>query len=285
MPGIPDIVYDAGKGLLKWWLDREHQLVKVYRIKEPDDTRLESALKLCERMLPANEVDSPANVARWLAEVKQETAEGRCRLIDYLLVSVLDGKVCGVLYGQYYPLYKLMFISYVVADAEDAAARDGRATQSLFKYLRAARDDELAEMEGIVFEMEYPNPHTTEQNRRSRSRSRLFEFYAQQLGITVRILDIPYRQPRLDLDDPSCKEEPQLLAYGRTALPAISRSVPREEVQNVISFVYKAIYGDQFEGDPNQDLEYRRYLDTLCQDLSDKLPAEVPVVSFARGGA
>lgn len=282
MSGVPEIIYDAGKGLLKWWLDREHQSVKVYRIKEPDDPRLESALHLCERMLPANEVDSPANVARWLAEIKRETAEGRCRLIDYLLVSVLDRKVCGVLYGQYYPLYKLMFISYVVADGEDAAARDGRATQSLFRYLRAARSDELAEMEGIVFEMEYPIPDATEQSRRSRSRSRLFEFYAQQLGITVRILDIPYRQPRLDLEDPCCKEEPQLLAYGRTEPPAISRSVSREEVQNVISFVYKAIYGDQFEGDPNQDAEYRRYLDTLCSDLTDSLPAEVPVIYFSK---
>jgi hypothetical protein len=229
-------------------------------------------------MLPPNEVDAPAQVARWLAEIKQETAEGSCRLIDYLLVSTLNDQVCGVLYGQYYPLYKLMFVSYVVADEERAGARDGRATQSLFKYLQAAQSDELAEMEGVVFEMEYPRSDGTGQSLRNQSRSRLFEFYARQLGIAVRILDIPYRQPRLDLEDPSYEEERQLLAYGRTQPPPIVRSIPREEAENVLSFVYNAIYGDQFEGNPNQDQEYRQYLSRLCADVRDKLPAEVPVV-------
>jgi hypothetical protein len=257
--GIPEF-YDAGKGLLRWWLDRDRRAIKVHHIKDPQDKNLEPALRLCERMLPSNEVDSPSQVARWLAEVKQETAEGRCRLIDYLLVSTVDDQVCGVLYAQYYPLYKLMFVSYVVADEEIARARDGRATQSLFKYLQAAQSNELAEMEGVVFEMEYPRSNGAGQSARTQS---------------------PYRQPRLDLEDPSYEEERQLLAYGRTQPPPIVRSIPREEAENVLSFVYNAIYGDQFEGYPNQDREYRQYLTRLCTDVCDKLSAEVPVVSVS----
>lgn len=280
--GIYGTLYDASKGLLKWWLDRDHRLIKVHRVTDPDDVYLESAIILCEQKLLPNEVDSPANVARWLAEVKQETAEGRCRLLDYLLVSTLNEKVCAVLYAQYYPLYKLMFISYVVADDEVPEARDGKATQSLLKYLRASQSHELAEMEGIVFEMAYPTGNPAEQNLRNRSRCRLFEFYAQQLGIIVRVLDIPYRQPRLDLEDPSSKEERQLLAYGRTQPPPIDRSISHEEAGNVLSFVYKAIYGDQFEGDPRRDREYREYLDVLRRGVADAIPGEIPVLSFAR---
>jgi len=279
MSGMPQIVYDAGKGLLRWWLDREREMVKVQRIRRPDDDSLQPALALCERLLPQNEVDSPADVARWLAEIEQETAEGRCRLVDYLLVSKIDQQVCGVLYGHYYPQYKLMFLSYMVSDDTIPKARDGKATQSLMKYLLKARDHELSDMEGIVFEMAYPKSTLREKNLRCRSRSRLFEFYAQQLDITVRVLNSPYQQPRLELGGKEYEEERQLLAYGRTCAPALSQSIPRSEAEHVLSFVYSGIYGDQFEGDPHQDRQYREYLDDMYRRVTQDLPLDVPLIS------
>ena len=158
-----------------------------------------------------------------------------------------------------------------------AEARDGRAAQCLLNFLNKFRDDELKDMEGIVFEMEFPASEDKEQALRNRSRRRLFEFYAKRLGITARVLDIPYLQPRLDLADSAYTEERQLLAYGRTQGPAISGSIPREEISKVLTFVYSAIYGDQFEGDPQQDREYREYLDGLRRSITEQLPVDVPV--------
>lgn len=258
-------------------------------IKRADDPDLQPALHLLRTppegaryWLAANQLDSDVEMVRWLQEVEHETREHRCRLIDYLIVSKLktrrDTKICGVLYCHYYTDHKLMFISYIVVDSSIREARDGRAAGEMLQFLLRRRKKELKDMEGIVFELE--SPGNGKKHDECLGRWRRFQSLAQQQGIVVKRIDINYLQPQLSKWDDSYREERQLLMYGRTQPPPLGDKVRRDEVERVLSFTYRAVYGDCFEDHPAKDQEYRSYLDGLYAKSVAALKDEVSLSPF-----
>jgi hypothetical protein len=64
-----------------------------------------TALELYTR-IPKNERDAEEDVVRCLAEVKEETKQGRCKLKDYFLIAQRKQKVATLIYAQFYPSFK-----------------------------------------------------------------------------------------------------------------------------------------------------------------------------------
>lgn len=257
---------------------RTRTLIKVKRIQSTDDPDLLQALELYSRNIPNNERDNPENIVRWLQEIQIETMAGKCKLKDYFLITKVREKVCGLLYAQYYPHSRLMFISYMVVDRDIPEARWCAASNALLRYLSHELHKTLKNCEGIVFELEYPKKEKKrEQILTCRARIRHFCALARMQNIVVKKIKIDYRQPKLSLWENRYSEEKQALMYGRTRPPHIATTIPRDEVVKVLSFFYNDIYGDHFEDDPIRNTKFRHYLKKLYETMIRDLPDDILV--------
>ena len=169
-----------------------------------------------------------------------------------------------------------MFLSYMVVDWHIPDSRGLTSAEALAQYLSRELRKTLRDCEGIVFELEYPTPKS-ENKTRFRSKMRRFLRLAEKQGVTVKEIDIYYRQPKLSLWENDYGEERQVLMYGRTKPPPLSKTIPRTEAERVLDFIYNYIYGDYFEDDPVRNAEYRQYLNKLYETVVADLPEEIPV--------
>ena len=90
-------------------------------------------------------------------------------------------------------------------------------------------------------------------------------------GFSLRALDIDYKQPRLGLDK-TCFEEPMLLLSARNRNSTTGDGVSREEVEEVLSFIYTSVYPEGFSPIASETQAYREY----CSALRDKEVAALP---------
>lgn len=256
----------------------KRQQIEVKQITVADDPDLVPALELFEKAIPENQRDMPEDIVRWLGEIQEETREGRCRWADYLLVARLERAVVGFLYAHYDLDTGLLLISYLVVDKLARGARGGRASAALLGHLLGQLRRRQKKCHGIVFELEYAGGKSKEKDRERRARMHRFRGLAQTKGITVKEIQMDYRQPKLSLWEPGRREERQHLMFGRMNPPHLSNLAPRREVENVLDFVYNHIYGDQFADEPARDTEYRQYLKGLYQKCVAGLPENVPLI-------
>ena len=170
----------------------------------------------------------------------------------------------------------MMFLSYMVVDWHIPDSRGLTSAEALAQYLSRELRKTLRDCEGIVFELEYPTPKS-ENKTRFRSKMRRFLRLAEKQGVTVKEIDIYYRQPKLSLCENDYGEERQVLMYGRTKPPPLSKTIPRTEAERVLDFIYNYIYGDYFEDDPDRDAEWRQYLKDLYETVVADLPEEIRV--------
>jgi hypothetical protein len=260
---------------------RKRSRISVKRIedvKDQDLTDLDQALELYEHYLDRNQRDAKENIVRWMNEVREETAQGRCKLRDCLLVAKAGDRVCGFLYAHYYYATQLMFISFLAIDKRVPQARRCNASTALLRFLAQDIRTYMPDCRGIVFEVERPTEGNNRCARRGRARAEHFRFLASTQDVLVREIQFDYMQPCLDLCNPESSEKPHVLMYGRWATPLTGRSIPRAEVARLLGFVYLEIYGDHFEDDPEKDFEYRAYLHELLCRAVKTLPPEVPII-------
>jgi hypothetical protein len=130
---------------------------------------------------------------------------------------------------------------------------------------------------GVVFEIEhFAYADSPKRAKRCRIREDHFRSLLRKRGLIVKSLVFEYRQPRLSLWDSDCKEEPQILLYGRTRPPTVGSTVPKREVATIVDTIYNDWYGDCYEDDPDRNNEYRAYLRHLYNETVAALPDEVP---------
>ncbi len=258
----------------------------------------ESALQLFRNRFPDNQRDNFENIVRWQQECERECQGNGERWLDYLLVAKTAGKVCGIFYGQYGRISRLLFVSYIASDKR--LAHPGDVMDAFGKYLKRLFRRELKKCTGLIFELELPDDghgkrrgqerqlqrgdrrsgyktHSQERHWRS-GREELFRSVLRHQGIIIKRIGIKYRQPRLSLWDSKAKEEPQLLMYGRTQPPPVGSSLPKNEVVKIVNALYNEWYGDSYEDDAIRDVEYRAYLQGLYREMVAPLPNEVPTL-------
>ncbi len=246
------------------------QIERITSVKQRATLML--ALALYGKRLPENECDSEEEIIRWVKEIEAETKAGNCSLKDYFLIAKIGDQVEGMLYAQYYPDRGLAFLSYLVIE-ESSEAHNLRASARLLDYLLTELRAEKCT--GIVFELEFSKTGKLAHRRECRSRMRRFRWLSRLLGVIVKEVVIPYRQPKLSLWEQGRQEERQHLMYGRLDSPELNDAIRKPEARNILGFLYEDIYGDGFEYDANRDSRFRGYLRRQLKAVADRLPGIV----------
>lgn len=254
------------------WPRRPH--IRVRMIKEHRDPNLDLALDLLtfrrRHQIPANERDDAEDIRRWVREVEEETRIGRCNLKDYFLVAKLKDKVLGFMYAHFYPRRGLAFISYIVNNPALAEGRNREVTRKLVARLKRELTKKAKGCQGILFELQID-----EETRSKNSRAEDFRQLARKEDVVLKEIRINYLQPKLSLWDTTCEEERLHLMYARIQQPYLVGSIPKDEIEKILEFIYSDIYGDQFEDDSKKNAEYRKYLEDLYTSTVARLPETV----------
>ncbi|HWA28609.1 MAG TPA: hypothetical protein VG734_23370 [Lacunisphaera sp.] len=245
----------------EWW-KRTRRGIRVRQITQAADPDGLAALELLARRIPEHERDSAEDILRWFREVDHETKRGTCRLQDYFLIGAVRDHVAGFAYVHYYPLRRMAFFSYLVVDDEIPEARDCYVSTAILSKLVRELARGRNPCRQIVTEVESPDALRGPAALRARARIKHFKMLASAAGLTLRVFDVGYSQPRVSLDIDSAKEAPMCLLCAFLADGKKISELASEEYGKVIDFLVEDIYGDQFQHDPELDRAYRSYLQT-----------------------
>ena len=252
--------------------------VRVIRIKDPDKQLniLLEALQIYEdeKYISEEDKDASDDIIRWIKEVRDEKANGNCKLEDFFLVAKTSTHVIGMAYAHLYPSVQMAFFSYLIA-LPSYLASGRRASSRLLARLRR----ELLRTKrckAIVTEVEEPEAITDHKGKNTaRVRIRTLQNLAKEQRVVLRSVRIPYKQPRLNLDDPTTQEKPLRLMIVFQETSGERRVMTRRELKEILTFLAEFIYGGQFEDEPERDREYRAYLAEWKAELIKSAPKEI----------
>lgn len=145
-----------------------------------------------------------------------------------------------------------------------------RAVAGLLK-----RRPELRACRGLVMEAEDPRREKT-QRKQDEALARISRFctLAEMNGLTLRILDFEYKQPKLSLEELDGSEHPMLLLSARTRSELVPTSY-RHEAEELLEFIYTKVYPEGYSTDVEESVSYRRYCEALLEREKRALPERV----------
>jgi hypothetical protein len=249
------------------------------RIIKPNDQDVEKLIEVYEAVLPSNYRSPATDIVRWLEEYQENRKDPNHTLEEYWLVGKVNGRVVSFLFFQYYVDSKFLFISYLGVDKREL--REGKlASKTVLAEFCKRLEKELRECRGIVYETAAPKPgDSPEEKREKLARNKLFKCYAKQLGFHAYEIEINYVAPKISIETNAFFEE-ERLALSYIPLKAVPRehTLPKDEVMDVLHFVYVQVYGDSYKDDEEKDKQYRSYLIELLNKERDLLPEKVPLL-------
>ena len=264
------IVYLIGYIVYGWWT-RWTRRICIRRITSPGDRNLEQMCELHDKSFPKKDVkDSCDNIIRWLEEMESVRRGGKSDFEEYLLVAEIGSDVVGYLLAQYYPKY--FFISYLAVGKEHNATNKKEAAEKLIKKLLKLARANHPGFRGLVAELE--EDKAEEQMRR-------FRMLAKKVCFRAYEVCTPYKQPRL-LPTTDLPPIPQSLLFFPGDNRDVGETLTKEEVLEMIRFIYLDVYGDSYKDDPEEDEEYRGYLTGLYNEYKNTLSEYIPVRSLEK---
>jgi hypothetical protein len=264
------VVDDAVDHLMRTLLNP----VVIKLVRDADDPDLDAALKLYAKRIPDDQRFEAADVVRWIREdqITRHTSPGAPT--DWFVIAKMRRRVCGFILLHYYPSTQLAFFAYMVVPNTPGVPFDAVSrtlSSGVSRLLRKRK--ELRACKGFVLEVEDPRNERS-QHKQSECLARVRRFYtlAEMQGLSLRALDIDYKQPRLSIGDANSVERPMLLLSARNRQGAFSADLQRDEVREVLSFIYARVYPEGYSPDPVENQAYREY----CTGLRDKEVAALP---------
>ena len=248
--------------------------VVIKLVREADDPDLDAALKLYSKRIPDDQRFEAADIVRWIREdrITRRTSPGAPT--DWFVVAKMRRRVCGFILLHYYPSTQLALFAYMVVANTPGVPFDavsGPMGSWISRLLRKRK--ELRGYKGFVLEVEDPRREKAQRKQtESLARVRRFCTLAEMQGFSLRAFDIDYKQPRLSLDDAKSVERPMLLLSARNREGASSGEVHRQEVKEVLSFIYTKVYPEGYSSDAAENQAYREY----CTALRDREVAALP---------
>ena len=248
--------------------------VVVKLVRDTDDPDLDAALDLYAKRIPDDQRFESADIVRWIREdgIARRTSPGAPT--DWFVVAKMRRRVCGLILLHYYPSTQLALFAYMVVANTPGVQFDavsGTLSSSISRLL--AKRKELRGYKGFVLEVEDPRKEKAQRKQtESLARVRRFCTLAEMQGFSLRAFDIDYKQPRLSLDDAKSVERPMLLLSARNRQGASSTDVQRDEVKEVLSFIYTNVYPEGYSSDLAENQAYREY----CTALRDREVAALP---------
>jgi hypothetical protein len=256
----------------------------AHRVADCADPDIRRALDIYDRRIPEYERFEAIDIVRWLREGQEDRQAGKACAVDYFVIAKKEEKVCGFILLHYYPSAQLAFVAYLVA--EKGVAHDyERISQELLREVVRLfeKDESLKQCKGFLFEADDPTRCALKERRERLARIRLFCLLAEPLGFSLRALDFDYLPPPLSIPgrEDAPINVPMLLIYARKAsLIAGDDRLKRAEVVGLLEFIYKSLYPEGFSDIAIENLEYRRYLEGLCEDQIARIPDEVRMLPF-----
>ena len=241
------------------------------RITSGDDPDLQAAANLLPERIP--DALDPDDIVRW---VRNDPVE------NVLLVAKIGTAVWGFLLFHYFVEQRTAFFAYFISNRKLKDVNGQHASEVLFEELgnQFKTDENLRDCRRFLFEVERPDPTRRDHRLQSLARINLFCQLAASQGFALKALDLEYLQPRLSLDDPKSVEKPMLLMYAYEADETDSGFVPREQVEEMLQFVYTTLYPSDFSINESDTENYRAYAAALFNRQSENLPQEVKTLDF-----
>lgn len=249
------------------------------RITSSDDEDVYKLINLYEMVMPDNYRSPATDIIRWLDEYQENKKNPDHTLEEYWLIGKFNNQVVSFFFFQYYLDSKFLFISYLGID-EHALHKNGLAAKTVLAEFQERLQHELQECRGIVYEIATPVPNDTNKEKINKwARKKLFKMYAKKLGFAAYELGLEYVAPKISTDpDASFEEERLALSYIPLKKFPIDASMPKDEVIEILLFVYLQVYGDSYNDDPTMSQTYKSYLSSLLDDYIAKLPERVPLL-------
>jgi hypothetical protein len=260
--------------------------VTVRLIRSPDDPDLDVALQqLYEKKIPEEQRFESSDIIRWIRDdLTVRRHEYSVRPTDWFLVAKFRRRVCGFVLFHYYPKRCIAFFAYMVILNTPGVPLNAVSTSlcGMVSHLLKTRK-ELKACKTLLLEVDDPRTATTSKKQEEcLARIRRFCTLAEMQSLSMRALDIAYRQPKLSLKDASAIERPLLLLFALARQqPLATAHVAREDVENILSFVYTDLYPEGYSAVATENDEYRAYCASLCDKAIQALPQPISSLSYS----
>lgn len=247
--------------------------IVVRQVTNPEDPDLLPALEELYESIPEDQRVEAADQIRWIGESNAPKNWETTRSKDWFWVARHRHRVRGFAVLHYYEPDYLGFIGYLVA-ARTPGVPPYAISDALGRAMSKVLKRALSSCRGILLEVEDPRIAKNAKEQRERlARVARFCMLAQRQHLTLRALEIEYKQPKLILGDKR-PERPMLLlcAMIRRSLP---ERLPRAEVSKLLSFVYTRVYPDGYSADTDETAAYADYCRALLAREARAIPDSV----------
>ncbi|MDD5342842.1 MAG: hypothetical protein PHW12_00315 [Smithella sp.] len=248
---------------LKGWL---HQRLTIETKLRKSD--IESFEKLYSRRIPEDDRESIDKIVGWLKESKEYDKSSPYK--DKILLAKFKSRICGFIYVTYYYSPRYLFVSYLVKDDEDSEVSHKNVTGKLLDKLHHMLKKEFKGCRAIIAEIDPIN--SNKKRSRKSAKLELFRGFAKTFGYNIQeLIGVPYRQPDLSSRTNQVSGKKMLLLYiGVSKNEWQSNRVSKDEIKNVLKFIYCDIYGDSY----GENTEIRNQNKTYFEGFFNRVWAE-----------
>lgn len=257
--------------------------VQVTLITDHRSVDLVEALSIFSQRIPQNEQFEAEDIIRWIREDQEAVERGERGRRDYFFVAKTGAKVGGFILSHFHSDQSLAFIAYLVARKGHTLSK-GTIAATLLRSMTSlfSQDKYLQPCKGFLLEVDDPRLASSRREYLYRiARINLFCTLAQANGLSLRAIDIEYRQPRLTLpsQDSSGGEIPMILMY---ATKKTETHLSREEVASLLTYIYLHLYPEGFSQVTEENEAYLAYTTKFCDEQIDKLPQRIATLNYSQ---
>jgi hypothetical protein len=261
------------------------QLLTVHRIRGSDEPEFSKFLDLMRKAFPNPALRDPdEDLQRWLEDAPEYMAQQTP--VDDLYVIAKhtgSGTATGLVFASHYPTLEFMFIHYLVHDEQLATEARLRGDLALADEIRENSARMLFEnlqtttqwRGGILTEL------TNDNSLSELALIQLFRLHGRRLFNSKPYkIDVEYVQPSLDpLSEDFVMQSLMFMpsAEDQKLIDENNGCLPKNRALDILSFIYRYVYGGNFKTTPKYDDKYRSHVADIMELLAGTLPERVPL--------
>lgn len=256
---------------------KSRTVVRVKILTKSTDRDIEAFVELYDKLIDGPYRIEPAEIIAWIDEDRYRRSLKSYSCLHYLLLGKLNGDAVCFLKAMYDRNNKYLFIAYYGIDTTVKQASKLAAPAIIKRFVGLL--NELNDCQAIIFEAE--SPHSAlegNENKIRKARLRLFKQTAGRLNVKLFRLDFDYLQPHMEVPRGEPSLEERMLLFYAPIDNLVTDQLSKEQVLDILRFVYLQIYRPTFRHDPLKDFAYQSYLHSLLRSYETSLPDCIALV-------